>query len=121
MEYKVSKNFDLNISFEELIANNKTCKINLESTHHFESFNGILIYLTHPQGRENFSIAMGVDSDGFAYEGDYGCNDDYKEIPIEDGLKILNHYREMIFHRTEMVNLFLNNRLDKDAIDIKLR
>lgn len=121
MEYKVSKNFEMNISFEELIANNKTCKIDLDSTHHFESFNGILIYVTHPEGKEEFSINIGVDSDGFVYEGDYGCQEDFKEILIEDGLKILNHYREMILHRDEMVNLFLNNKLDKDVIEIKLR
>ena len=68
--YKVSKNFDMNISLKELIKFNKTCKINLNSTHHFESFEGILIYLSHPNSKEQFTIELGVTEDGIVYKND---------------------------------------------------
>lgn len=121
MDYKASKKFDMTISFEELIKYNKTCKIDLSSTHHFESFNGILIYVSHPDNTEKFSIQLGVTDDGFIYEGDYGCDVNYKEIPIEDGLKILNTYREIFNKSFDLVNLFLKNKLDKDNIEINLK
>lgn len=119
--YKVSKNFDMNISFEELIGFNKTCKIDLNSTHHFESFSGILIYLSHPNKEEPFTIELGVTEDGFMYEGDYGCLDEYKEIPIEEGLKILETYRQLVLNASNLEMLFLNNKLDKDRVILNIK
>ena len=121
MEYKVSSKFEMNISFEELVSNNKTCKIDLKSTHNFECYNGIIIYLSHPQGKEKFSIRIGVDDEGFRYEGDYGCQDDFKEIPIEEGLKILNVYRELMVKGHELEDLLLTNKLDMDVVETKIR
>lgn len=119
--YKVSKNFDMDITFEELIKFNKTCKINLNSTHHFESFNGILLYLSHPNAKEPFSIELGVTEDGFIYEGDYGCLDEYKEIPIEEGLKILETYRELVIGASNLELLLLKNKLDKDIVSLDIK
>ena len=119
--YKVSKNFDMNISFKELIKYNKTCKINLNSKHHFETYNGILIYVSHPQGKEKFSIELGVDEDGVMYEGDYGCYGSFKEIPIEDGLNILLKYRELLIEKSNLENLLLKNKLDKDIVSIEIK
>lgn len=118
--YKVSKNFNMNISFDELIKYNKTCKIDLQSTHHFETFSGILIYVSHPQCKEKFSIGLGVDEDGIMYEGDYGCEDKFKEIPIEEGLNILNKYRELLNMGAELEGVLLKNKLDEDCIPIKI-
>lgn len=118
--YKVSKNFDMNITFEELIKYNKTCKIDTNSSHHFESFNGILLYLSHPNGKEKFSIELGVTEDGFVYEGDYGCEDNFKEIPIEQGLEILESYRQLVNNADNLEYLMLNNKLDKDIVKIEL-
>lgn len=119
--YKISKNFDMNISFEELIKYNKTCKVDLNSTHHFETYSGILIYLSHPNNDEKFSIELGVTEDGFMYEGDYGCQEDFKEIPIEEGLKILDTYRELINTSSNLEGLLLKNKLDKDVISIHIK
>ena len=116
MEYKVSKNFDMDISFEELINFNKTCKIDLKSNHHFESFNGILIYVSHPNNKEKFTIELGVTEDGFVYEGDYGCEDSFKEIPIEEGLKILETYRQLVNSASRLEYLLLDNKLDYDRV-----
>ena len=119
--YKVSKNFEMNISFEELISNNKTCKVNLNSTHHFESFEGLLIYVSHPQNKEKFTIELGVDVDGIVYEGDYGCIDSFKEIPIEEGLKLLEAYRVLLNARSELEYLLLNNKLEKDEVRVEIK
>jgi hypothetical protein len=119
--YNVSKNFDMNISFEELIKYNKTCKIDLNSTHHFDTYNGILIYLSHPNNEEKFSIELGVTEDGFMYEGDYGCEDKFKEIPIEEGLKILDTYRELVNKARNLESLLLENKLDKDIVTVNIK
>ena len=119
--YKVSKDFDMNISFDELIKYNKTCKIDLNSTHHFESFEGILIYVSHPEIEEKFTIELGVVEDGFVYEGDYGCMDEFIEIPIEEGLKILDTYRELLNKRSDLEYLLLKNKLDKDSVFVEIK
>ena len=121
MNLKQSKHWDMNISLEELIAYNKTCKINLNSTHHFDTYNGILIYVSHPNEQEPFLIELGVDEDGIMYEGDYGCREEYKEIPIEEGLKILEKYKKLADTGGDLELLLLNNKLDKDIVEIKLR
>lgn len=121
MTLKQSKHWDMNISLEELIAYNKTCKINLNSTHHFDTYNGILIYVSHPKNQEPFLIELGVDEDGIMYEGDYGCREEYKEIPIEEGLKILEKYKKLADTGGDLELLLLNNKLDKDIVEIKLR
>lgn len=119
--YKVSKNFDMNISFEELINYNKTCKVDLNSTHHFDSFEGLLVYVSHPQGKESFSIQLGVDEDGIVYEGDYGCMPNFIEIPIEEGLKLLESYKVLLNARSEFEYLLLKNKLDKDIVKIEIK
>ncbi|WP_341478286.1 hypothetical protein [Clostridium botulinum] len=119
--YKVSKNFDMNISFDELVKFNKTCKIDLQSTHHFETFSGILIYVSHPKSEEKFSIELGVDEDGIMYEGDYGCEDKFTQIPIEEGLKILEKYREFINTKLELECALLTNGLSDSYIPFKIK
>lgn len=118
--YKVSKNFSMNISFEELINYNKTCKIDTSSEHHYESYSGILIYVSHPQNVEDFTIQLGVDEDGIVYEGDYGCRDTFEEIPIEEGLKILSKYRELIVTKSDLECLLSKNRLDEDVVKVEI-
>lgn len=119
--YKISKNFDMNIPFEELIKYNQTCKIDLNSTHHFETYEGILIYVSHPKAKEKFSIELGVDEDGIMYEGDYGCQEQFKEIPIEEGLNILSKYRELLITKSDLEYLMLKSKLDKDIITVKIK
>lgn len=119
--YKESKNWDMGMSLNELIKYNKTCKIDLNSTHHFDTYNGILIYVTHPQVGEPFSIELGVDKYGIMYEGDYGCRNEFKEIPIEEGLKILEQYKQLVETKTHIEWLLFNNNLDKNVVDIKIR
>lgn len=94
--YKQSKNWDMDITLEELISSNTTCKIDLDSIHHFETYEGVLIYVSHPSEEEKFTIELGVCEDGIMYEGDYGCEDKFKEIPIEEGLDILVKYGELL-------------------------
>lgn len=120
-EYQVSKNFGMNISFDELIKYNKTCKIDTKSTHHFESFNGILLFLSHPSSKEKFTIELGVTIDGFIYEGDYGCQDTFKEIPIEEGLDILDKYRILVNAKSDLEDALVKNKLDTDVVEIKIR
>lgn len=119
--YRVSKDFDMNIPFEDLIKYNKTCKIDLDSTHHFDTYEGILIYVSHPNNKEKFSKELGADEDGIMYEGDYGCEDSFKEIPIEEGLKILETYRELLNNKNELELLLLKNKLDKDVVSIEIK
>lgn len=119
--YRESKNWDMEMSLNELINYNKTCKIDLNSIHHFDTYNGILIYVTHPQVGEPFSIELGVDEDGIMYEGDYGCRNEFKEISIEEGLKILEQYKQLVETKTHIEWLLFNNNLDKNVIDIKMR
>lgn len=119
--YKVSEYFSMNITFDELISNNKTCKVDLDSTHHFESFDGLLIYVTHPDSKEPFNIQLGVNVDGIVYEGDYGCREEFKEIPIEEGLKLLETYRVLLNARSEFESLLLSNKLGKDIVKIDIK
>ena len=120
-KYKVSPKFDMDITFDELIAYNKTCKIDVNSSHHFETYGGILIYVSHPKGKEKFSIQIGVDEDGFMYEGDYGCQDSFKEIPIEEGLSILNYYRKLINSRQALECALITNNVSKDFVEINIK
>lgn len=118
---KASKNFEMNISFEELIAHNETCRIDVNSTHHFETYEGILIYVSHPTGREELSIELGVDEDGIMYEGDYGCQESFPEIPIQEGLEILESYRQLQLARADLEARLVRNRLDKDIVKVVLK
>ncbi|EGO86220.1 hypothetical protein G8S49_11310 [Clostridium botulinum C] len=120
-KYKVSKNFKMNISFEELISFNKICKIDTQSTHHFETFSGILIYVSHPNDEEKFTIELGVDEDGIMYEGDYGCEDKFEEIPIEEGLKILSKYREIMVGKQDLECLLSCNKIDNNIVKITIK
>lgn len=118
--YKVSSKFGMDIPFEELIENNKICKIEMDSQHHFETYEGVLIYVTHPNSKELFNVQLGVDEEGIMYEGDYGCKDEHKKIPIETGLKILMAYKEFIDKRNDLERLLVKNRLDKSMVKIKI-
>lgn len=120
-EYKESIKWCMNMSLEELIKYNETCKIDLESTHHFETYDKILIYVSHPQADEKFSIQLGVDEFGIMYEGDYGCSNEYKEIPIEEGLDILMKYKEFIDSKDQLEMLFNENKLSKDVINFEFK
>lgn len=119
--YKQSKNWDMDITLEELISNNATCKIDLDSTHHFETYEGVLIYVSHPSKEEKFTIELGICEDGIMYEGDYGCQDKFKEIPIEEGLDILVRYGELLDTRHNFEYLLLKNNLDKDVVRIVIK
>ena len=109
--------------FKELIDNNKTCKINLDYKHRLENFDGISIYVMHPKSKELFNVELGVNKDGTIYRNDYnyGCRDEYKEIPIEAGLKILMAYKELINKRDDLERLLVRNRLDKCMVKIKIK
>lgn len=120
-EYKTSWKWDMNISLEELINYNETCKIDLDSSHHFETFNKILIYVSHPNEDEDFTIQLGVDEFGIMYEGDYGCMEEYKEIPIGEGLNILMKYKKFIDSKEELERLFTKNKLSKDIINFEFK
>ena len=119
--YKQSKNWDMDITLEELISNNATCKIDLDSTHHFETYEGVLIYVSHPSKEEKFTIELGICEDGIMYEGDYGCQDKFKEIPIEEGLDILVRYGELLDTRHNFEYLLLKNNLEKDVVRIVIK
>lgn len=119
--YKQSKNWDMDITLEELISNNATCKIDLDSTHHFETYEGVLIYVSHPSKEEKFTIELGICEDGIMYEGDYGCQDKFKEIPIEEGLDILVRYGELLDTRHNFEYLLLKNNLDKDVVRVVIK
>lgn len=119
--YKQSKNWDMDITLEELISSNTTCKIDLDSMHHFETYEGVLIYVSHPSKEEKFTIELGVCEDGIMYEGDYGCEDKFKEIPIEEGLDILVKYGELLDTRHNFEYLLLKNNLDKDVVRIVIK
>ncbi|WP_353096337.1 hypothetical protein [Tissierella praeacuta] len=119
--YKQSGHWDTDISLHELIIHNKTCKINLDSTHHFETYEGVLIYVSHPDHKEKFTIQLGVDEEGIMYEGDYGCEESFKEIPIKDGVKILNRYRQLVNEKNRMESTLLDYSLGKDTVHIALK
>ena len=119
--YKVSKEFDMNISFEELIDYNKTCKVELGTTHHFESFCGLIVYVSHPKVKEKFSIELGVTTDGIVYEGDGVAPKEAKEIPIEEGIKLLETYRVLVNSSSELEYLLVKNDLGKDIVEINMR
>ncbi len=119
--YKQSKNWDMDITLKELVSNNTTCKIDLDSTHHFETYEGVLIYVSHPSKEEKFTIELGICEDGIMYEGDYGCQDKFKEIPIEEGLDILVKYGELLDTRHNFEYLLLKNNLDKDVVRIVIK
>lgn len=119
--YKQSGHWDMDTSLEELIEYNKTCKIDMNSTHHFDTYEGILIYVSHPKHEEGFTIQLGIDESGIMYEGDYGCREDYKEISIEDGLEILMKHRELIASRNRLEHLMLKNDLDKNMVSIVIK
>lgn len=121
-DYKQSRNFCMNISLEELIKYNKTCKINTNSKQHFETYEGILIYVSYPGAEKKFTVELGVDDDGIMYEGDYGCcQEHFKEIPIEEGLKILTKFRELLIAKFDLEYSLLRNKLNNDVIKIEIR
>lgn len=119
--YKQSKNWDMDITLEELISSNATCKIDLDSAHHFETYEGVLVYVSHPSKEEKNTIESGICEDGIMYEGDYGCQDKFKEIPIEEGLDILVKYGELLDTRHNFEYLLLKNNLDKDVVRIVIK
>lgn len=121
VEPRVSKHFDMEISFKELIEYNKTCKIDLNSTHHFETYEGVLLYLSYPGHKEKFTIQLGICEDGFNYEGDYGCQDSFKEIPIEQGLKILESYGRLLDTRFDFQYLLLENDLEPNVVQVSIK
>ena len=121
MKVKASKCLGLNISLDELLSYNKTCKIDTDSRHHFETYEPILIYVSHPNIKEKFTMQLGIDESGIMYEGDYGCEEKFKEIPIEEGLKILTSLQELFKLRLRLENLLMDNKLDADSVFIDIR
>lgn len=120
IKYQVSKEWDMNISFEELIEYNKDCKIQLNAIHNFETFNGFLLYLSYPNKKEKYTVQLGITDDGFQYEGNYGCCDKYKTIPIEEGLKILEIYRQLIIARDEMECILMKNKTTENISSVNI-
>lgn len=116
-----SKKFDMDISFEELIDYNKTCKVDVKSRRHFESYEGILIYVSHPNNKEKFSIQLGICEDGIIYEGDYGCLETYKEIPIQQGLELLMKYGRLLNMRHELQCILLKNDIEPDRVFVDIK
>ena len=99
MEYKVSKNFDMDISFEELINFNKTCKIDLKSNHHFESFNGILI------SRHKFIDMLYLYIECLKEIENELCNPNI----LPDEIKELNEAKEFILSKDNLGVIILNS------------
>lgn len=116
----ISKNFDMNISFEELMKYNKDCRVNINSDHHFESFNGVLIFVSHPNIKAPYTIELGVDEFGIVYEGDIGRSDEYPVIPIHDGFELLESYRQMLVSRSNIESVLLSNRLEYSDVVAKI-
>ena len=121
MSINQSELWGMDMSLEKLINHNKYCKINTNSTHHFETYGGILIYVTHPNSTEEYSIQLGVDEFGIQYEGDYGCKDSFKIVPINTGLQILEEYRKLIEQRNRLERLLVRNMLDESTVAINIR
>ena len=101
---KESNDWDMDISFEELINYNEDCIINTEwnRTKHDNCYTGCCIYLKHP-GKDEYEVMLGLNDDGFTYIGDGG----FKEgqiVPIEDGLMGLmmnREYQRLLNHNKE--------------------
>ena len=81
----------------------------------------MLIYLSYPNSDNKFTIEIGVTEDGFTYEGDSCSINDYKEIPVEEGLRILETYRQLINNASQLEHILLTNKLDKNIVDITIK
>lgn len=120
-EYKPCASFDNVVTFEELISYNNTCKINTLSDRHFETYDGIMIYVSHPNVEDKFTIQLGVDETGIQYEGDGGCLDTYKEIPILEGLKILEQYRILRMVKNDLEYTLCCNEVENNSVFINIK
>lgn len=92
-----SYDWDMDISFEEIIAFNIDCKIDRywDKTKHDNAYDGVCIYMNHPKGNGDYEVMIGINDDGYVYLGDgYGLN--YPSIPINQGLIELKMNRDYI-------------------------
>ena len=96
-EYKLSSKFDSIFSFQEILDNNKDCKVVCDATHSFDVYNGYQIHVTAP-GRPEYEMILGVCSDGINYEGDGRpySREKIMTVPIEKGIEILMNYWKMM-------------------------
>lgn len=93
-----SYDWDMDISFKELINHNKDCIINTEwnKTKHDNCYTGCCIYLKHPDS-DKYETMIGLGDSGFTYLGD-GCYSGPK-VSIEEGLMELfmnRDYQKML-------------------------
>lgn len=118
---RASKHFDMDITFEELVRYNPTCQIEMNSTRHFETFDGISIYVSHPNKTDKFTMELGIDETGIMYEGDYGGLDEYKEIKLKDGLRILYLYGQLINTKSDLECLLCSSDIEENSIFVNIK
>jgi hypothetical protein len=82
----------MDISLSDLLEANEKCKVDRNYKRHKydDCYDGYCMYLKHPT-RDDYSIMVGIHSDGFMYIGD-GCNNN---LELEDTIGIV---REMFFY-----------------------
>jgi len=87
-----SKKWDMDISFEELIKHNPTCKIEGEYDSHWsdDGFGGMCLYMQHPLN-DTCSSIITISKDGFCYDGDGGSTKEF--INTEEAIKKMHDFR----------------------------
>lgn len=116
---KQSEKWGMDISLDTLLKFNSDALVRFPSSHHFETYEGIVIYVRYPNGKGEYSIQLGVDETGIQYEGDYGATKELPKISIELALKLLITWKELIETRSTMERLL--READTEDYTIKFK
>ncbi len=94
---KQSKNWDMDITFKELVKHNPKCKVEGEYCQHWsdDGFGYMRLYMQHPSS-EKCSLIIGICEDGFCYDGDGTGLEKLEYIDTNEALKKLHDFREKV-------------------------
>lgn len=104
-----SKNWDMDITFEELVKHNEHCKVDRDyKLHKSDScYRGYCMYLKHPNS-EKYTTMIGIGEDGFMYIGD-SCEVNFPLEHTEYIVQEMELYKDWI-NKMELNKVKLMNK-----------
>lgn len=113
-----SKNWDMDMSLEEIFKYNPKCKVDRKYKAHKydECYHGYCMYLKHPTN-DDYTLMVGIHEYGFMYLGTGGVDKDY---PLEDTVDVAKEmvlYRDWVFQKEYVCKSKLSSQgIDYDMI-----
>lgn len=123
MNYKdyESKNWDLNISLEELVKYNEgVCLIKINYVRHKsdDCFGRFQLYFKHPdKPHKGYETMIGVTNDGLCYTGDGGIRENYKFINVDKAILFMDKYKDFM-NTTSEFESSLRTICEEDCVNI---